>query len=479
MKKDKVTNSIISKVIESASIQVLNFIIGIVLARVLSPEDYGVYSILLIFISIGQTVVVAGLNSALIQRDDIKDDDYSTVFTASMLASLVIYLILFFLSSFIAKIYASPMAEKPLKVISLVLFPNALYSVVNARVAKNMEFSLAAKISVAAVVFSGTVSVFLALKAAGVWALVVQQILTYSVMPTIYCIRKKWCPKFKFDFSRFKVLFGFGTKVLVADFINSIYSNVQGMIIGVKYNATALAFFNKGQLLPRTIMQTINGSVECVLFPVYSNIQNSRKKMAEEIIENAKMISFIVYPLMIGLFSISDEVIVLLLTEKWIECAGIVRIFCIAYLFWPIDSMNLQAIKACGNGNAYLKLNFFKKCIATGILSLALFVFKSLETFAISAILIYVSDIIIGSFDMKKEINISLFQEICALWKSLLCSSFILINILLPTVCESTVLTIIYKIVVGIVIYILSSYILNQDIMKKLIRKFSGILKKD
>lgn len=471
MRKDKSAKSIFFKLIENASIQILNFIIGIVLARVLSPSDYGVYSILLIFISIAQTAVVAGLNSALIQRTDIDEDDYSTVFTVSLMVAFGVYCLLFIASPLIAGIFASPDVVLPLRVLSVVLFPQALYSVVNARIARRMEFPFAAKISITSVIIAGIISVFMALNSAGIWALVVQQILTYSILPVFYCIQSRWMPRLKFKIDRLKVLLGFGSKVLLADLVNSVYANIQGMIIGVKYSADSLGFFNKGQMFPRTIMQTVNGSIENVMFPVYSDMQNDKKKMGKTILENAKTISFFAFPMMMGLFAVSNEVITLLLTEKWIDCVKIVKIFCIAYMFWPIDSMNLQAIKACGDGNVYFKVNFIKKCIAAVILAAFVFFSRSLEAFAFSSILIYISDIVIGSHAMKKLVGVSLGQELVALWRSIVCSGCILLVMLLPAIGGNILLTLLYKIVFGVIIYMLSSYLLNQCTMKSLLTR--------
>lgn len=469
MRRDKGTKSIIFKLIENASIQILNFTIGIILARVLSPSDYGVYSILLIFINIGQTAVVAGLNSALIQRADIDEDDYSTVFTVSLMFAFCVYFLLFIGSPLIAEIYASKDVVMPLRILSIILFPQALYSVVNARIARRMEFPFAAKISIISVIIAGIISVFMALNSAGIWALVVQQILTYSVFPAFYCIQNRWMPKFRFKITRLKILLGFGSKVLVADLVNSVYANIQGVIIGVKYSADSLGYFNKGQMFPRTIMQTVNGSIENVMFPIYSDMQNDKKEMGKTILENAKMISFFVFPMMMGLFAVSNEVIALLLTEKWIDCVEIVRIFCIAYIFWPIDSMNLQAIKACGDGNAYFKVNFLKKCIAAIILAIFVFFSWSLEIFALSAILIYISDIVIGSHAMKKLVGVSLGQELFALWRSIVCSISILFVMVLPEINGNMLLTLLYKIVFGAFVYILSSYLLNRSMMKALL----------
>lgn len=466
MRKEKSIKSIIFKLIENTSIQMLNFVIGIILARVLSPSDYGVYSILVIFINIGQTAVAAGLNSALIQRADINEDDYSTVFTVSLMVAFGVYCLLFITAPLIAEIYASKNVVVPLRVLSFVLFPQALCSVVNARIARKMEFPFAAKISIVSVMIAGVVSIFLALNSAGIWALVVQQILTYLILPVFYCIQRRWTPKLRLKIVRLKALLGFGSKVLAADFVNAVYANIQGMIIGVKYSANSLGFFNKGQIFPRTIMQTVNGSIESVMFPVYSDMQNDKKTMGKTILDNAKAISFFAFPMMMGLFAVSNEVITLLLTEKWVGCVEIVRIFCIAYMFWPIDSMNLQAIKACGDGNAYVKVNLLKKCIAVVILVFFIFFSWSLEIFATSAIFIYISDIFIGSYVMKKLVGVSFGQELLALWRSTVCSSFILLIMLLPETGENLFLTLLYKMVVGVIIYLLSSYFLNQSVMK-------------
>jgi O-antigen/teichoic acid export membrane protein len=305
----------------------------------------------------------------------------------------------------------------------------------------------------------------MALNFAGIWSLVIQQILTYTIPPVFYCVKIQWIPKPKLFWGRLKILLGFGSKVLIADLVNSVYSNIQSMVIGIKYSADSLGFFNKGQIFPRTIMQTVNGSIENVMFPVYSDMQNDKKEMGKTILDNAKMIGFFVFPMMMGLLAVSNEVIMLLLTEKWIDCVGIVRIFCIAYIFWPIDSMNLQAIKACGDGNEYFKVNFVKKCIAALIIMAFVFFSRSLEMFAFSAIIIYISDIAVGSRAMKKLVGISLLQEVTSLWRSFVCSCCILLVAFLPEIRENLFLTLLYKIIAGVIVYLISSFLLNRSLM--------------
>lgn len=477
MRKDKAAKSIVSKLAESASLQFINFIVGIILARILSPSDYGIYSILLIFINIGQTVIVGGFNSALIQRKKIDEEDFSTVLVFSFIASVIVYGVLFFSAPIISSLYHSPEVIWPLRVVSLVLFPDALYSLVNARIARKMEFVFAAKLSVVAVVITGGIGILLALKGAGVWALVVQQILTYTILPITYCLYTRWFPKFRFRREKFRPLFGFGSKILLTDLINAIYSNIQGMIIGIKYNTDSLAFFNKGQMFPRTVMTTINESIQTVLFPVYADIQEDKKKMADMLLHNMEIVSFIVFPMMMGLFATSNEIVILLLTEKWIGCAYIIKVFCVAYMFWPIDSMNLQAIKASGKGKTYLGLNLIKKTCAALILFMAVMFSDSVETFAISAVLIYVSDITINSFAMKKIINVNLWKEIKALWKSIVCSVSVLLIIFLPNISSLLIITLVVKILVGISIYIAISILINRECVVKTWEQIMHILK--
>ena len=462
MRKDRATKSIISKLIESASLQAINFIVGIILARILSPSDYGIYSILIIFINIAQTIVIGGFNSALIQQKKVDEEDFSTVFTFSLLAAVIIYVIIFITAPFVGVIYNKSEVILPLRIIALVLFPDILYSLVNARVARRMEFSFAAKLSITSVILTGSIGVFLALQGGGIWALVVQQIMTYSFYPILYCLIKKWMPKIGFSKERFKPLFGFGSRILLTDFINAVYANIQGMIIGIKYNAESLAFFNKGQLFPRTVMTTISESIQSVLFPVYADMQEDKEEMSKMLINNMSMVAFTVFPIMVGLFATSDEVITLLLTEKWISCAKIVKVFCVAYMFWPIDSMNLQAIKACGKAKTYLNLNLVKKVCAAGILGVFVFISNSVTFFSLSAIVIYVSDIIWNSIVMKKELGISLVDEMSVLWRSTLSSLFILIIMYIPQLKNGIITILIIKVIMGIVIYFVASALFNK-----------------
>lgn len=476
MRKDKATQSIVSKLIESASLQVVNFVVGIILARILSPSDYGVYSILLIFINIGQTVIIGGFNSALIQKKDVDENDFSTVFVFSLVVAAVVYTILFLAAPIIGNIYKNKDIILPLRVIALVLFPDVLYSLVNARVARKMEFAFVAKLSVASVLFTGMVGIILAINHAGIWALVVQQILTYTLLPIVYCVVKGWFPKLKFKQDRFRPLFGFGSKILLTDFINAIYSNIQGVIIGIKYDSNALAFFNKGQIFPRTIMTTISESIQTVLFPVYADMQDDKRKMSNMLLNNMMMVSFVVFPMMIGIFVTSDEIISLLLTEKWIRCSYIVKVFCIAYMFWPIDSMNLQAIKANGNGKVYLYLNVAKKACASAILLCFVLISGSVEIFSISAIAIYISDIVLNSFAVKKEIGVTLWMELKGLWKSIVCSAFILIVLVLPIKSEIIWVKFLIKVIIGIILYVVSSFLFNRKSIEFIVKLIKQLL---
>lgn len=476
MRKDKATTSIISKLIESASLQVVNFIVGIILARLLSPSDYGIYSILLIFISIGQTFIISGFNSALIQQKNVLEEDFSSVFVFSIYLAIFIYILIFVCSPFISNIYNNSGITTPLRIISTVLFPSILYSLVYAKVARDMDFAFAAKISIFSVTSAGLIGIILAISGTGIWALVIQQILTYTIFPFLYCIKKKWVPKLYFNKKRFKPLFNYGSRILISDLINSVYSNIQGIIIGIKYNTNSLAFFNKGQLLPRTIMITINESIQSVLFPVYSDMQDDKKRMAKVLLKNMEIISFIVSPIMIGIFVTSDQIITILLTEKWIECSYIVKVFCIAYMFWPIDSMNLQAIKASGNGNTYLYLNSIKKIFAAIILFLFVIKSTSVEMFSISAIVIYISDILSNSIVINKEIAVSLFMEIRSIWKSACCASFLFIINFIPKMTDSIFLDLTFRIFLGIFIYVVASVILNRDCFKNVINLIMKLL---
>lgn len=476
MRKEKTAQSIVSKLIESASLQIVNFVVGIILARILSPSDYGVYSILLIFINIGQTVIVGGFNSALIQKKKVDEKDFSTVFVFSLIAAAVVYVILFFAAPVIGSVYKNNDVILPLRVIALVLFPDALYSLVNARVARKMEFVFIAKLSVISVMFTGIIGIILAMNHAGIWALVVQQILTYTLLPISYCLIKGWIPKLKFQKNRFRPLFSFSSKILLTDFINAIYLNIQGIIIGIQYDSNALAFFNKGQIFPRTIMNTINESIQTVLFPVYADMQDDKKKMSDMLLNNMKMVSFIVFPMMIGLFVTSDEIISLLLTEKWIACSYIVKVFCIAYMFWPIDSMNLQAIKANGNGKMYLYLNVAKKTCASILLLMFVLMSDSVEVFSISAIVIYVSDIVLNSIAVKKEIGVTLWMEIKSLWRSTAGSATLFILMFLPIKPESVLISFLVKVILGIILYVVTSLIFNRKSVELVSKQIKKIL---
>lgn len=478
MEKKSVSKSVVAKFLERASVQIVNFVVGLVLARLLSPDDYGVYGILLIFINIGQTLVQGGFASALIQKKNTDQTDYSTVFVFSLVIAALVYMLLFVAAPLVGMAYKTELLIAPLRMIALVLFPSTLASVVNARISKTMDFGFLAKYSSVCVLMTGGIGILLASMGAGIWALVVQQILSFSLFPMVYCIRKHWFPGFRYDRGRLKHLLGFGIRVMVTDLVNSIYVDIQGLIIGMKYSTETLAYFNRGQIFPNTLMTTLNSTVATVLFPVYADIQDRREQMRDALLHSLQVITFVVYPLLLGLLAVADLTVDVLLTDKWSMCIPFIQIYCIAYLFWPLDSINLQVIKACGAGRVYLYQNLLKK----GISSLVLVAFTlgapSVEIFALSAILIYVFDITVGTIAAKKLIPITLGGVLKAIWRNLLCSCGVLTVALLPRVFQSSVLELALRVLVGGVIYVILSLLINRDTMKTVLNILLRLLGK-
>jgi O-antigen/teichoic acid export membrane protein len=475
-RKNRSLSSIVAKAIENSSIQIVNFVVGIVLARLLSPTDYGIYSILLIFISIGHAVVQGGFSSALIQRKKVDEKDYSTVFAFSIVAATVIYITLFMLAPVVGRLYKQPMLINPLRVIALTLFPNILYSIMNVKVAREMDFAFVAKLSVICVITVGMISIGLAYAGFGIWALIIQQIATYTILPLLYCIHKKWIPSLRFSINRFKRIIPFSSRLLLTDLLNAVYVELQGIIIGVKYTAESLAFFTRGQVFPRTIMTVVDSSFHTVLFPVYSEMQDNIKSMREMLLISLRMITFFVFPVMFGLFAVSDNMITIFLSNKWQGCIPYLRVYCIAYLFWPMDSIHLHAIKATGNGRLYLSINLVKKIMAATILLIAVFITKNVESFALSAIIVYIVDILIGSIAMKREIGISLRQEINAVAKNFVCALPILLVMMTSKYIDNTFIQVFIKLLLGVMLYLFLSRLVNRRCMDEVIDRIKLLL---
>lgn len=460
--KQKVFSNLIWRFAERWGAQLVSFIVSIVLARILVPEVYGTIALIAVFITILEVFVDSGLGNALIQKKDADDLDFSTVFYTNIVVCVFLYIIVFFCAPLIAKFYNNDSLIALTRVLSLTIVISGVKNVQQAYVTKKMIFKKFFFATLGGTIGAAIIGIVMALNGFGVWALVIQQIFNLTVDTLILWLTVDWRPKFMFSFDRLKGLFSYGWKLLASSLIDTVYNDVRQLIIGKLYSSSDLAYYNKGKQMPNLIVTNINKSIDSVLLPTMSDAQNNKEKVKNMTRRAIKTSVFIMAPLMMGLAFTSNNVIKILLTEKWLSCVPYLCVFCITYMFYPVHTANLNAIKAMGRSDLFLKLEIIKKIV--GITLLVATMNISVEAMAYSLLINSILSQIINSWPNKKLLNYSYVQQLKDILPSIIVAAIMggivyLVNFLNL----SAILTLIIQVIVGAIIYILGVKILKID----------------
>lgn len=418
--KSKVISSLFWKFMERLGTQGIQFIVQIALARLILPEEYGTIALITIFISFANVFVQYGFNTALIQKKDASETDFSSVFFLSLVVAGLCYTILFVSAPLIAQFFDNAMLIPLLRVLSITLFLGGLNSIQNAVIARNLEFRKLFYSSLGAVVGSGIVGIAMAYNGFGAWALVAQQLTNQLMVASILWFTVRWRPGFLFSLESLKSLFSFGWKLLVSALINMLYNNIQSLFIAKIYNPAMLGYFNRGQQFPSLIVSNINGSIQSVMFPALALKQDNLHRVKEMVRRAIVTSAFFIFPMMVGLAVIAEPLIKILLTDKWLPCVPFLQISCAAYALLPIHTANLQAINALGRSDIFLKLEIVKNVVSLAILGISL----AFGIYAIAAGMFFssVASSFINAYPNKKLLNYSYVQQLKDVMPSLLLS---------------------------------------------------------
>lgn len=475
--KGQVIDSLIWKLLERGGVQGIQFILQLILARLLTPDDYGVIAIIAIFITIANVFVQSGFNTALIQNKNTNEKDFSSVFYLSMLVALVLYIILFFASPIISKFYGISELTKVIRVLAITLFLGAYNSIQNAVISKTMQFKKLFFSSSISVIISGVIGVILAYLGFGVWALVAQQLINQLTIIIILSFIVDWHPKLLFSIDRIKVLFRYGWKLLVSSLIDTFYMNIRSLIIGKIYHPVVLGFYNRGDQFPQIIVSNINGSIQSVMLPALSLEQDNKVRVKNMVRRAIVTSSFIIFPIMIGLAVIAEPLVRILLTDKWLPCVPFMQIFCISYALWPIHTANLQAINALGHSNVFLKLEIVKKIIGTIILIISLF--YGVYAIAVGTLISGIISTFINSYPNIKILNYSYFEQIKDIIPSMLISILMgVITYSIKFLCLGDGLTLVIQIFIGVLSYVLLAKLFKLECYLYLVNTLKNILRK-
>lgn len=412
--KTSVLSSLFWKFLERGGVSGVQFIVQIILARLLLPADYGIIALIVVFIAISQTFVQSGLGTALIQKRKVTDADYSSVFYLSLGVALIFYCILFLVAPTIATFYDQPLITSVLRVLGLTLFFGAINTVQNAVIARNFLFQKLFISSLGAVLFSGIVGIIMACAGYGVWALVGQQMTSIVALCIIMWFTVQWRPRLIFSVTRVKDLFSFGWKLLASGLLDTTYTNLSSLIIGKLYPASMLGYYTKGQEFPNVLVSNIDSSIQAVMFPTYAKCQDN-KPLMKQIMRRALVTSaFLVFPAMAGLAAVAGPLVELLLTDKWLIAVPFLQIFCAAYALWPIHTVNLQAINALGRSDVFLKLEIFKKVVGVSVLAVTVPI--GIYAMALGSVVSGIVGTLINAYPNKLLLDYSFTEQ----WKDLM-----------------------------------------------------------
>ena len=395
---------------ERCGAQLVTFIVSIVLARILSPSDYGTIALVTVFTTILQVFIDSGLSTALIQKKDADDLDFSSVFYFNFIVCLILYIIMFVSAPCIADFYKDSNLITIIRVISLTLIISGVKGVQQSYVSRNMLFKRFFFSTLGGTIFSAVLGIIMAYAGFGVWTIVFQQLSNNAIDTLILWITVKWRPIKKFSWIRLKHLLSFGWKMLASSLLDTVYNNLRNMIIGKLYTSADLAFYNQGDKFPKLIVTNINTSIDSVLLPTMSNEQDNHVRVKDMTRRAIKISTYIMAPLMIGLAFCARPIVQLVLTDKWLPCVPYLQIFCVSYLFWPIHTANLNAIKAMGRSDLFLKIEIIKKFI--GMILLIITMNISVMAMAYSLLISGLISQIINSWPNRYLLKYSYIDQI-------------------------------------------------------------------
>lgn len=462
MNKNNIAQSMLWRFAERCGAQGISFIVSIILARVLTTEEYGIIALVSVFVTILQVFVNGGFPNALIQKKNADDVDFSTVFYFNLFFCTAVYFLLYLSAPFIASFYNEEILVSVIRILGLKLIIYGLLSVQTAYVIRNMQFKKYFFSTIIGSILSGVVGVTMVYNDFGVWSLVGQTLTEVGVNTVILWFTIKFRPKLTFSLSRLHGLFSFGWKVLVSNLMNTLYSNLKSLIIGKMYSTTDLAYYNKGDQFPRLIITNLNISIDSVLFSSMSRAQDNIERVKAMARTSVKTSSYIVWPCMFGLFACAEPLVELLLTDTWLPCVPFLRIFCITYGFLPVQTANLNAIKAIGRGDIFLRLQVIGKTI--GLISIVITMFIGVYAIAIAGVVVAIIEVFIKATPNKKLINYGYIEQIKDILPAMILSTFMGFCIWwIQYLNISLILILVLQIFAGAAIYILLSFIFKME----------------
>ena len=461
--RKKVVTGLIWTYAERMLAQIISLVVTIILARLITPEHYGVIAIVTVFITIADTFAINGMGNALIQKKNADEIDFSTVFYFNIAFSLLIYVVFFFGAGLLASFYHMPILVPVLRVMSIRIPIAAVNSVQQAYVARRMEFRKFFFATLGGTVVSAILGIALAYCNFGIWALVVQYLSNTFIDTIVLWFTVKWRPKRVFSCKRLKSLFSFGWKLLATSLLITVYSNIQDLAIGKKYTSSELAYSNKGRQFPALISTNINTSITKVLFPAISESQDNIVRVKAITRRAVSVGTYVLSPVLIGLAAISNNFISILLTDKWMGCVPFLKLMCIVYLLQPIQTASIQAMKALGRSDLYFKLEIIKKIFGTIVLVATIFMCDSVMAIIIGSLITELFSSVVNIPVNRKLLKYSYREQFADVIQTIIMTTIMTVVVtLLNKINMNRMILMILQILTGGGVYLVLSVLSNN-----------------
>ena len=375
--RNKTISGVIWKAMESGGNQLVRLVFSVVLARLLAPENYATLIFLMIFVNIADVIIKRGFATALIQRKDADNVDFSNVLWLTMALSAVLYVGLFFSAPWIAEVSKRPGIVSALRVVALTLFSGAFNSVQGAIIRRKLEFRKFCMATLGSTLLSGAVGIYMAYAGFGVWALVAQTMINSFANVVLLWLLDRWRPIFVFSLKRASSMFSFGWKLLLSSLLDTGYRSLSQLVVGTRYIGDSLAFFNRGQQYPDMIATSLTDIALSVLFPAYAQHQDDISRVRGMVRKTNRSTALMIFPMMAGLAAVATPFLRVLLTEKWLPTVPYLQMMCIVAALYPIEATDLQAMNALGRSDLYLKTEIIKKVFGIAVLAVSVFAFTT------------------------------------------------------------------------------------------------------
>ena len=466
--KQKTAKGVLWSSVEQFSVQIIQFVLGLIMARILSPQDYGLVGMILVFTVIAQVFVESGFANALIRKQNRTEVDYSTAFYFNIVVGIVAYFVLFFVSPYIADFYDEPLLEPLTKVVALTVFINSLGIVPRARYTINVDFKTQAKATTTSVLISGIIGIWMAYTGYGVWAIVWQSVIRNALNVLLLWIFAKWLPLLQFSWQSFREMWSFGYKLHLSGLIDRIYSNIYQLVIGKVFSAQDLGNYTRAHQFASFPSSNINGIISRVTYPILSSIQDDDVRLERVYRKYLRLSAFIVFPLMVGLSALSEPLILYILTDKWSAAVILLQIICFNMMWYPIHAINLNLLQVKGRSDLFLKLEIIKKFIGVAILCITVPI--GLVAMCIGGIFSSILCLVVNTHYTGKLINVGFWLQMRDLLPTLLLSlamgAVVVLSVwFIPT----NLLKLIVGVIVGVIFYIFVARLFKMEELSDLL----------